>query len=605
MTALTFPSYDSLKASIIADVQQNVKPMVNGQVVPVDYSLGSNILTLTEIVSLVMDQFFGQLQLVDLALRLSSAQGDDLDDIGALVDCARIQGAQSTAVAKFSRQSFLGATAVNIPVGVRVYAYDQYQNPVIEFSTVQDPSLNPGIAGVLPSGAQAIWLYVQATDVGTLGNVVAGQLAVIGDPIPGIDTVSNPQVASVPTGPTVTNQGTNHGQTYQYMIVANGVTGSALPSPVGQVLTGDNTPNNLITWTGVADAATYTVLRNTGTVTTPVWQQVGLTASTITSLVDNNLVPIAYALPSVNTTNTGIGGIDREADDDYRARIPTALAAKSTATMASLLGVVAAIPGVTQAFGVDAGQNGLAAGYAQIQFVGSSNPISAATLTAIINAIAATKAAGIIVSELQIVPIPVNVAYTFAAQSGVTASTLITAIDTAISNMLSSQTPGTPIRYGQIMLVIQNVAGVAAATRVAVQALVLPAPTTPTFATAGSGIPDSTTVAYRVTSVGPLGETLASTEVSATTGVGGPWTATVSWPVVPGATGYNVYGRTAGTELKMTPTPITATSFTDNNTVTPSGALPTTDANLFVNTDVPASSGVLYGPGTYTPTVGS
>ena len=48
----------------------------------------------------------------------------------------------------------------------------------------------------------------------------------------------------------------------------------------------------------------------------------------------------------------------------------------------------------------------------------------------------------------------------------------------------------------------------------------------------------------------------------------------LTWDLISGATGYNVYGRTVGGELKMTPTPITVTTFTDDGSVTPSGALP-------------------------------
>jgi hypothetical protein len=51
----------------------------------------------------------------------------------------------------------------------------------------------------------------------------------------------------------------------------------------------------------------------------------------------------------------------------------------------------------------------------------------------------------------------------------------------------------------------------------------------------------------------------------------------VTWAAISGATGYNVYGRTAGAELKLTPTPVTTVTFTDTGTVTPSGVLPVVD----------------------------
>lgn len=60
---------------------------------------------------------------------------------------------------------------------------------------------------------------------------------------------------------------------------------------------------------------------------------------------------------------------------------------------------------------------------------------------------------------------------------------------------------------------------------------------------------------------------------SNTTGQG----VTIVWDAITGATAYNVYGRTKGGELKMTPTALTVTTFTDNGSVTPSGAVPVSD----------------------------
>jgi hypothetical protein len=83
---------------------------------------------------------------------------------------------------------------------------------------------------------------------------------------------------------------------------------------------------------------------------------------------------------------------------------------------------------------------------------------------------------------------------------------------------------------------------------------------------------------YRVAAVNASGETLASTEaVISVGGSGSVISITVAWAPVAGATGYNVYGRTIAGELKMTPTAIVGTSFVDNGSVTPSGALPSSN----------------------------
>lgn len=109
----------------------------------------------------------------------------------------------------------------------------------------------------------------------------------------------------------------------------------------------------------------------------------------------------------------------------------------------------------------------------------------------------------------------------------------------------------------------------------------LPAPGQPTLAvsTTGGTLPPSGSYGYRVSAVNAAGETLASTEATINYGGGGSSTRsiTVAWGAVAGATGYNVYGRTISGELKMTPAPITATSFVDTGSVTPSGALPSSN----------------------------
>jgi hypothetical protein len=70
----------------------------------------------------------------------------------------------------------------------------------------------------------------------------------------------------------------------------------------------------------------------------------------------------------------------------------------------------------------------------------------------------------------------------------------------------------------------------------------------------------------------------------------------ITWIPLPGAAAYNVYGRTAGAELLMTPTPVPASQtltfigygtfvvFTDTGAVTPSGALPSANTTGAIQT---------------------
>jgi hypothetical protein len=90
----------------------------------------------------------------------------------------------------------------------------------------------------------------------------------------------------------------------------------------------------------------------------------------------------------------------------------------------------------------------------------------------------------------------------------------------------------------------------------------------------GSGTLGAAAYAYRVSAISHYGESLACAEslvsIAATHGV------VVSWAPVPGATGYRVYGRTSGAELLMATISEGATvTWTDDGSITPTGALPT------------------------------
>jgi hypothetical protein len=107
-------------------------------------------------------------------------------------------------------------------------------------------------------------------------------------------------------------------------------------------------------------------------------------------------------------------------------------------------------------------------------------------------------------------------------------------------------------------------------------------PTNGTFTTATTGgtlAPG--TYAYRVTATTANGETLPSTESTIVVPSGTSTnTVTVTWAVITGATGYKVYGRTSGSELRLaTISGGSTVSYTDTGSGTPSGAMPTLDTS--------------------------
>lgn len=99
----------------------------------------------------------------------------------------------------------------------------------------------------------------------------------------------------------------------------------------------------------------------------------------------------------------------------------------------------------------------------------------------------------------------------------------------------------------------------------------LATPVNATF-TLGTGTLGTATYYYRVTALDAAGETLPSTETSLA--ITGPAGVNVVWGAVTGATSYKVYGRSTAAELLMATVTAPTTTWLDNGSVTPSGAMP-------------------------------
>jgi hypothetical protein len=104
-------------------------------------------------------------------------------------------------------------------------------------------------------------------------------------------------------------------------------------------------------------------------------------------------------------------------------------------------------------------------------------------------------------------------------------------------------------------------------------------PTADTFTTADSGgtLIDETEYSYRVSALDADGESLAFEAVQETTlatGAGDENTITVKWLEVTGATSYNVYGRTEGSESLLANVAAPTVEWEDDGSETPSGVEP-------------------------------
>ena len=467
--AVNPPAYADTQNSIIAYIQNNlvVTDQFGNRVIP-NFSNGSVLLTFADVLALCMDSFYGQMVAVDAALRLASAQGPDLDALGALVGAVRQPGAYAQFPVKFTRNIITGDT-IPIPVGTRVLARDQFGNASIEALTIQDFTLPLGTAGQIVGGAASGWAVVQATSVGIAGNIGAGQVAQLGATIAGVDTVSNPQVSSVIT-PVVTHAGTPGTTTREFGVVAHGLTGT---TPVSRVTTttGAASPNgtnyDIVTWTLTNDVGPggYDVLLNTGTSGAPVWGLIANVGPSVTTANYQGAATTAYAGPTVNTTQQGVGGIDVEPDDGnpgFRQRIPTVLQSIAKSTQPAIISAVAAVSGVLRVFGVDDATPGVF----DLYYVGSTYPLSTTQQAAIAAAYTAYKAAGIRVSPTQVQLTAVSVHYTYAPTPGTDAGYLVAPINSAINAYFASLNLGDPVRWSGVAQAISNVPGVGAVNSV-------------------------------------------------------------------------------------------------------------------------------------------
>lgn len=113
---------------------------------------------------------------------IDTATGVNLDRVAALLGIRRKQATKATGTVTFSRSSPATRDIV-IPAGTRVST----QNGII-FATTQE--------AVLQAGNTSVDVPVEATEPGSAGNVAAGTIVVLVDPVSGIDAVTNTSATS-------------------------------------------------------------------------------------------------------------------------------------------------------------------------------------------------------------------------------------------------------------------------------------------------------------------------------------------------------------------------------------------------------------------------
>ena len=148
----------------------------------------------------------------------------------------------------------------------------------------------------------------------------------------------------------------------------------------------------------------------------------------------------------------------------------------------------------------------------------------------------------------------------------------------ALSAVLRAFSPGRDIPGAPLIYVVrvnkatQSSLNLAAGT---VSSVSTPGAPTLTPSDTGGSLANGSTYNYRISAINSVGETVPGSEGTAATVVGPFGSISVTWSAVSGATGYRIYGRTTGSEqLLATVIGNSSTQFTDDGSLTPSGAIP-------------------------------
>jgi len=462
---LNLPQYTDVLATVLADFASGIVQYNSlGQRIPPDLSEGSPLLALARRAAAIEDALYGLAEKMDAATRLSSATGQDLADIGYPEGITPIAGLAAFWPVKYGRA--VGTTG---PVPLPALAAVRAPNPVAGGTLLahlqQDPAQPSGVAGVLPAGANSVWIFAPSDTVGAAGNIAAGQING-GDPIAGLILLGNPQTAD-PVAPTLSVLGTAGTTTLSYRMVVHGITGTTLP---GLIATITNAPTTFgvgsgvhVTWATPDDSTAVDILKLVG----GVWMALAL--STQAGFVDDTgQTTSTYTLPTLNTTQRATGGVDDESDTSLRARIPTAPAARGSATLASIMTKVAAVPGVARVFGQDLTPIN---GYVTIRVVPQVPPFTLQQRASVQNVIDTNRAGGVTGILIEQPLTPVDVAYTVQTPAGTfTPSYLVPGINAAITAYLA----GLPLA-GQVLYtgMVAAISGAVAPLVVTISALTM------------------------------------------------------------------------------------------------------------------------------------
>lgn len=475
-TVDAIPTFNDLLALQQAARASQALVAVDGTTLPPDDSPYSLIAAEDYALALQLSALYQYAATIVPRTDFAQATGDDLDREVAPY-ATRTPALAATKAFLLARQpgtmTPLIVPAYNATTGTG--ATFQVNNPFggtpLTYGADQGAAEPPGVALTVQPGAATAWVLAGCLTPGISGNVAAGVAARLGSPLPGILDVSCP-AAAVPQAPTASIVGTAGTAVRLYRVDGVGATGDTPPSPTTQVSTAPAVLTSLnyvhLDWTpgtdggGVAPVAYRVSVSTDGGAT---WYLIATTTGT--TFNDQGALGVLYIASTVNTSNSGVGGAEKEADEHLRERARNALLVEGSATPDAVRDAVLTVAGVTDCVTATTG-----AGTAEVRVVTVAYPPSDATIAQITNTMGATIALGTKVSApIVIDPTNVSVSYSVVPDASVLdPSTLEPSIALAVTAVLNQLPLGAPVRFSTLIATMVAVAGVTAIDRLTLAA---------------------------------------------------------------------------------------------------------------------------------------
>jgi uncharacterized phage protein gp47/JayE len=180
--AITTKSFTTLVQDVVTAIQGSATGLV-------DLTIGSVLRAVTEANATVTLWLQGMILQLLATTRAATSSKDDLYSWMADFGITPLPAVAASGLVTFSR--FTATAQAVIPVGATVLTADGSQSYTVDLDTTNAAYSAPLAGYVLAAGTTSVSLHVTAIAVGIAANAVAGQVALINQPIPGVDTVTN------------------------------------------------------------------------------------------------------------------------------------------------------------------------------------------------------------------------------------------------------------------------------------------------------------------------------------------------------------------------------------------------------------------------------